>query len=149
MEKGALRILAICPPHHSDPSLEYLVESLGMVMVTTDTRFTVSYGENPEDPYLKLGQGLQVSKYTSLSRRIRLIIEETKKLGVAGVFNRYHAGCRTVSGDALAIESAIKKELGIPVLNLKWDNFDSRVYNHDEYKQLLEVFKTILVNKSG
>jgi benzoyl-CoA reductase/2-hydroxyglutaryl-CoA dehydratase subunit BcrC/BadD/HgdB len=145
LEKGAPRILAICPNHHNDLRLEQLVEEKGINIITTDTNFTVPYGEEPDDPYIKMGLGLQVSMYTSLSRRIKLIIEECQKLKVAGLLNRYHAGCRTVAGDALVIEKAVKKELGIPVLTFKWENFDPRVYDHQEYEQKLEVFKDMLI----
>jgi len=78
-----------------------------------------------------------------------LIIEGCKRLNVDGVLDRYHVGCRTVAGDALVLENAIKKELGIPVLLLEWENFDPRAYNHEEYKRRLEVFKTMLTKRSG
>ena len=36
------------------------------------------------------------------------------------------------------------KELGIPILLLERDDFDPRLYNHEQYKRRLEVFKTML-----
>ena len=49
--------------------------------------------------------------------------------------------------DAMLIEEAVRKELGIPVLLLEWENFDPRVYNHEEYKRKLEVFKAMMLNR--
>jgi benzoyl-CoA reductase/2-hydroxyglutaryl-CoA dehydratase subunit BcrC/BadD/HgdB len=63
---------------------------------------------------------------------------------VDGVLDRYHVGCRAVVGDALIIEQAIQKELGIPVLVLEWENFDPRVYNHEQFKSRFEAFKTMM-----
>jgi benzoyl-CoA reductase/2-hydroxyglutaryl-CoA dehydratase subunit BcrC/BadD/HgdB len=148
VEKGAPRILAILPAGQTDPRLEHLMCEVGIAIVGLDTGFTVPYEKESPDPYLKFGMGLlQHSLGTCLARRIPLIIEGCKKLNVAGVLDRFHVGCRAVAGDALVIENAIKKELGIPVLLLEWENFDPRAYNHEEYKRRLEVFKTMLVKK--
>jgi hypothetical protein len=42
------------------------------------------------------------------------------------------------------IEDAVKKELGIPVLLLEWENFDPRSYNHEQFKSRFEVFKSMM-----
>jgi benzoyl-CoA reductase/2-hydroxyglutaryl-CoA dehydratase subunit BcrC/BadD/HgdB len=76
-----------------------------------------------------------------------MIMEECRRLNVAGVLDRFHAGCRSVAGDAIIFEKAIKKELGIPVLLMEWENFDPRAYNHEQFKSRLEVFKTMLTGK--
>jgi len=65
------------------------------------------------------------------------------------VLDRFHAGCRAVAADALIIEETVKKELGIPVLVLDWENFDPRIYDHEGYKRKLEIFKTMMTNKSA
>jgi hypothetical protein len=141
--------MAILPAGQTDPRLEHLACEVGIAIVALDTSLFVPYGETPKDPYIEMSTGLQISLNTSLPRRIPLIIEECRRLNVAGVLDRFHAGCRSVAGDALIIENAIKKELGIPVLLLEWENFDPRVYNHEEYKRRLEVFKTMLTPRSG
>jgi hypothetical protein len=84
---------------------------------------------------------LQGSIATSLPRRVRLIIDGCKRLKIDGLLNRYHVGCRAVAGDPLIIADAVGKELGIPVLTLEWENFDPRVYNHEQYKRRLELFR--------
>jgi benzoyl-CoA reductase/2-hydroxyglutaryl-CoA dehydratase subunit BcrC/BadD/HgdB len=82
--------------------------------------------------------------HTSLPIRISLIIEGCKRLKVDGVLDRFHVGCRMVAGDAMLIENAIKRELGIPVLLMEWENFDPRSYNHEDYKRRFEVFKAMM-----
>ncbi|MFC2070074.1 2-hydroxyacyl-CoA dehydratase [Chloroflexota bacterium] len=145
--KGAPRIIAILPPHWTDPHLDYLVEEAGMAIVSTDMGMGLSYSDVVEwkDPYEMLSmQGVQSSLHNSLSRRVDTIVEGCKRLNVDGVLNRFHIGCRTVAGDSLIIKNAITKELGIPVLQVERDDFDPRVCNHDRYRLNLETFKAIL-----
>jgi benzoyl-CoA reductase/2-hydroxyglutaryl-CoA dehydratase subunit BcrC/BadD/HgdB len=147
VEKGAPRILAILPSHHTDPRLEHLVAELGIAIVALDTNLFVPFKETHKDPYVRMSIGLQISLNTSLPRRLLMIMEECKKLKVDGVLDRFHVGCRSIAGDAIIFENAIKKELGIPVLLMEWENFDPRVYNHEQYKKRLEVFKTMLTRR--
>jgi benzoyl-CoA reductase/2-hydroxyglutaryl-CoA dehydratase subunit BcrC/BadD/HgdB len=144
VEKGAPRILAMLPAGQTDPSLEHLTCEVGLAIVAQDTVFRVPDKEEPKDPYAAIGNVLNASLLTTLSKRIPLIIDGCKRLKIDGVLNRFHAGCRSVSGDAIMIEKAVKEELGIPVLTLEWENFDPRAYDHEQYKQRLEVFRTMM-----
>jgi benzoyl-CoA reductase/2-hydroxyglutaryl-CoA dehydratase subunit BcrC/BadD/HgdB len=144
VEKGAPRILSMLPAHHGDPRLDHLVGELGMAIVAADPGFMVPYPETSKDPYAMMSLHLQGSLATSLPRRVRLIIEGCKRLKIDGLLNRYHVGCRAVAGDPLIIGDAVGKELGIPVLTLEWENFDPRVYNHEQYKRRLELFRMML-----
>jgi benzoyl-CoA reductase/2-hydroxyglutaryl-CoA dehydratase subunit BcrC/BadD/HgdB len=148
VEKNAPRVLAILPMGQTDPRLEHLACEVGIAIVATDRNVEVSIKQTSLDPYVKFGIGTQLgSMHMPIALRIPLIIEGCKKLNINGVLDRYHVGCRSVAGDALLIEKAINKELGIPVILLEWENFDPRVYNHEEYKKRLEIFKTMMVNK--
>jgi benzoyl-CoA reductase/2-hydroxyglutaryl-CoA dehydratase subunit BcrC/BadD/HgdB len=150
VEKGSPRIFIILPNHHTDPRLEHLVNEVGMAIVATDMEFTatsgmsVSSAEPRKDPYEAMSQYLQSSLLLPLSGRISVILEACKRLHVDGVLDHYHVGCRSVAGDALIIKDAITKELGTPVLLLEWENFDPRVYQHEQYKTRLELFKSTL-----
>ncbi len=147
VEKGAPRILAMLFAQHADPRLEHLAGELGIAIVASDIGLAVPYDGATEDPYVEISMYLRGSLSTSLPRRIPLIVEGCKRLKVDGVLDRFHAGCRFVSGDAPLLKDAIEKEIGIPVLLLEWENFDPRIYKHEEYKRRLEVFKTMMVKK--
>jgi len=145
VEKGAPRILAILPHQHGDPRLEHLVDEMGMAMVATDAEFSAPPGgKTPTDPYEAMSVYLQSSLYYHLGGRVSIILEACKQLKIDGVLDHFHVGCRGVAADALIIRDAVKKELGIPVLLLEWENFDPRVYDHRQYKARLEVFKSML-----
>jgi benzoyl-CoA reductase/2-hydroxyglutaryl-CoA dehydratase subunit BcrC/BadD/HgdB len=144
-EKGAPRVLATLPSGQTDPRLDYLLCETGIAVVALDYLFRLPYIDNDQDPYIQFAtEILCQSMGTPLVRRIPLIIEGCKQLKVDGVLNKYHVGCRTVAGDALIIEKEIKKELGIPVLTLEWENFDPRAHNEELFKKKLEVFKTMM-----
>jgi benzoyl-CoA reductase/2-hydroxyglutaryl-CoA dehydratase subunit BcrC/BadD/HgdB len=148
VEKGAPRILSLLPAHHSDPRFDHLVSEMGMAIVACDPGFMVPYPGSPKDPYAMMSLHLQGSLATTLPRRVRLIIEGCKKLKIDGLLNRYHVGCRAVAGDPLIIANAVGKELGIPVLTLEWENFDPRIYNYEQYKRRLELFKVMLSSRT-
>jgi benzoyl-CoA reductase/2-hydroxyglutaryl-CoA dehydratase subunit BcrC/BadD/HgdB len=144
VEKRAPRILSMLPAHHSDPRLDHLIGELGMAIVACDPGFRAPYPGAVKDPYAMMSLHLQGSLASSLPRRVRLIIEGCKRLKIDGLLNRYHVGCRAVAGDPFIIADAVGKELGIPVLTLAWENFDPRVYNHEQYKRRLELFRMML-----
>jgi len=123
------------------------VNELGIAMAATDSIFSLPYDEQPQGPYTKLALPLQSIRLISPVKKIPLIIEGCKKLKVDGILNRYHAGCRTVVGDAILINNALVKEAGIPTLLLDWENFDPRVFNYEQYKNKLEMFKTVMLNR--
>ena len=87
---------------------------------------------------------MYTSLLTHLGGRVSLILDACKKLNIDGVLDHFHIGCRAMAGDALIIKEEIKKQLGIPVLTIEWENFDPRVYAHEQYKTRLEAFKSML-----
>jgi benzoyl-CoA reductase/2-hydroxyglutaryl-CoA dehydratase subunit BcrC/BadD/HgdB len=150
VKKGAPRILAIMPPSGSDPRLEHLMGQVGIALVAAETGLFPPDGRGRpdggefKDPYEQMSLYLRASHVTNLRERISILIGLCKRLNLDGVLARFHAGCRSVAGDAIMIKNAITKELGIPVLLLEWENFDPRVYNHEQYKRRFEVFETMM-----
>jgi benzoyl-CoA reductase/2-hydroxyglutaryl-CoA dehydratase subunit BcrC/BadD/HgdB len=145
VEKGAPRVLALLPAGQTDPRLEYLACEVGIAIVANDLNMHIPFKNTSDDPFMGYALGLQQSSLGLLpSGRIPMIIEGCKRLKIDGVLDRYHVGCRVVAGDALLIEDAIRKELGIPVLLLEWENFDPRAYNHELFRNRLDVFKSMM-----
>ena len=156
VEKGSPRVFAVLPAHDSDPRFEQLLDEVGIATVAVegqgylfapDGGHTPSNPERPKDPYEVICQFMKSSMYETAKARTSILTAACKRLNVEGVLDRYHAGCRSVAGDALIIRDAITKELGIPVLLMDWENFDPRVYNHEQYKKRFEVFKTTLLDR--
>lgn len=149
VEKGAPRVLAILPAGQTDPRLEHLACEVGIAIVALDTNSTAHFNKVSENPYMKFGLQLEQAPLDlTITGRIPFIIEQCKKLNIDGVLDRYHVGCRSVVADALIIKEAVKKELGLPVLVMEWENFDPRAYNHEQFKRRLEVFLTMMIKSS-
>ena len=75
-----------------------------------------------------------------LGGRALVVLDACRRLGIDGVIDHYHTGCRYMAADTLALRQAITRELGIPVLAFEWDNFDPRCYNERELVGKLETF---------
>ncbi|MBN1191013.1 MAG: 2-hydroxyacyl-CoA dehydratase [Dehalococcoidales bacterium] len=150
VEKDAPRVMAILPMGQTDPRLEQLACEVGIAIVATDQSVVMPPLGTSDDPYVKYFIArLNGSMGLPLKKRVPLIVEGCRKLNIDGVLDRYHVGCRSVAADALLIESAVKRELGIPVLLLEWESFDPRVFNLNEYKKRLEIFKTMMLEKKN
>ena len=150
VEKDAPRVLATLPMGQTDPRFEHLASELGIAIVANDVMFSDPLPKNTKDPFLNLCLVFQHGMMSMpVGKRISLIIDGCKKLKIDGVLDRYHVGCRSVAADALLIEKVVKKELGIPVMTLEWENFDPRVFRPEEYKRQLEGFKAMMLSSAA
>jgi benzoyl-CoA reductase/2-hydroxyglutaryl-CoA dehydratase subunit BcrC/BadD/HgdB len=145
--KGAPKIMGILPNHHTDPRLEQLINQLGMAVVAVDYELMTPLPEGIEqtdDPYVAASQLLRGSMALPLAARVKVILEGCRRWNIDGVLDHFHVGCRGVAADALVIQEAVTRELGIPVLALEWENFDPRVFSYEQYKAKLEVFRSMM-----
>jgi benzoyl-CoA reductase/2-hydroxyglutaryl-CoA dehydratase subunit BcrC/BadD/HgdB len=149
-KKGAPRLLGILPSHHTDPRLEHLINELGMAIVAVDYECIAPLppgAPETKDVYITASQLLRGSMAQPLAVRVKLIIDGCRRWKIDGILDHFHVGCRGVAGDALIIQDMVTKELGIPVLALEWENFDPRVFDYEQYKAKLEVFRSMMENR--
>jgi len=152
-EKGAPRILCVLPAHESDPRFEHVLDEMGIAAVAVEGRFFAPDGgytldtPRPPDPYEALCRFFHFSIFETSKARIAAFVAVCRRLKVDGVLDRYHAGCRSVAGDALLIREAVSRELGLPVLVLDWENFDPRSFNEEQYRNRFEQFKEMLLRR--
>ena len=145
MEKGAPRIAALLPTHHADSRMEYLLGKQGITVVATNLCYPPPEIAIPQDPYERMSlTNLQGPPSHCTKKRLSALKETCQQLEVDGILDRYHTGCRAVVGDAMLIWNAIVNELDMPALLLEWENFDPRVYNHEQYLRSFETFKAML-----
>ena len=153
-QKGAPRIFSLLPTHYTNPRWEHAICEIGIAPVASETGCFPMHGkrsadlplEKTKNPYEQLSRRLHHSMYQNTSGRSSLIVEACKRLRVDGVLARFHVGCRSVALDALSIKDAIAKELGIPVILVERDDFDPRVYNEEQYRRRIKLFKDVLNN---
>lgn len=153
LPKGAPRILVLMPNHHSEPRFEYLAHRLGLNIVASDFNFSSGQEKSgagivdPSDPYNVICQHPHGTSGQFLEARVGIVIDACRRLGIDGVISHYHSGCRYIAADTLAIQGAITRELGIPVLAFEWDNFDPRSYDEQELITRFEAFRGMLEAK--
>jgi benzoyl-CoA reductase/2-hydroxyglutaryl-CoA dehydratase subunit BcrC/BadD/HgdB len=147
--KGSPRVVGEMFAHHADPRLEHLAREMGIALMVATAASTIRFDRQLEDPYEAMSLAWGGSRSTGFLQTIPEKVKLYKKMHIDGLLERYHVGCRTVVGDAIVIQNAVQKELGIPVLLLEWENFDPRVYKHEEYKRRLEVFKTMMTQRAA
>jgi benzoyl-CoA reductase/2-hydroxyglutaryl-CoA dehydratase subunit BcrC/BadD/HgdB len=140
----APRILTTQPLHATDPTLEHRLTEMGIAIVPASFGPpSVEMIAGEKDPYvLMAGRG----PVGGISAKIDMIVRSCRETGVDGLLDLYHAGCRTMVGDAIMIKQAVEREVGIPVLLMEWENFDSRIYSQEQY-QWLEIFKTMMADR--
>jgi benzoyl-CoA reductase/2-hydroxyglutaryl-CoA dehydratase subunit BcrC/BadD/HgdB len=160
VKKGAPRVLATVPTSWAYPYLEHLIKETGIAIAAEefghyqpDGRLGADMEEEiKKDPYKQVSHSNFMTCFqNSAGGRVAIIKAICKRTGVVGVIDRYHVGCRHTIGDAFMIRDAVTKELGIPVLLMEIESFDSRFFNTkaELYRNQLEVFKTMLVKRSG
>ena len=155
LPKGAPRILVLCPNHHAEPRFEHLIHTMGLNIVASDFNFSSGHDRSgagitdPGDPYNVICQHPHGTPGQSLEGRIVIVLDVCRRLGIDGVIDHYHVGCRYMAADTLAIRDAITKELGIPILAFEWDNFDPRSYDESELATKLETFREMMQPAQG
>ncbi|MGI5850332.1 MAG: 2-hydroxyacyl-CoA dehydratase [Christensenellales bacterium] len=147
--KGAPRVLAIFPHHHTDPRWEHMANEMGVAIIACDFQGTPQRGADttvvdPNDPYEIIVQHLNGVFTQPLGGRVATVLDLCRRLKVNGVLNHYHLGCRYVVGDMMILRDAILRELGIPVLMIEWDNFDPRSFNREQYETKLQTFRSMM-----
>lgn len=155
VDKGSPRVLAVLPPHNTDPRLEHLICEMNIAIVSQelglyppDGKHRPSDAGKSEDPYREISLSLLNSLAgNTLGGRISILKGTCKRLNVNGVLIRSHIGCRHVAGDVIMIKNAIRNELHLPAVLLEWEGFDPRVFNCEKYKSDLELFKTMLTSR--
>jgi benzoyl-CoA reductase/2-hydroxyglutaryl-CoA dehydratase subunit BcrC/BadD/HgdB len=154
VEKGAPRILGILPSSCAYPDLEHLLNEVGIALGVTETslaEFDVRRDSEigrVNDPHKLMAYSIWQSPVChSVKARNAHIIGLSKRTGVDGVLNRYNIGCRITVGDAFPIKDAVTKELGIPVLNLAVECWDSRYFDTEQTRRKFELFRDIMKSR--
>jgi benzoyl-CoA reductase/2-hydroxyglutaryl-CoA dehydratase subunit BcrC/BadD/HgdB len=151
LEKGAPRIIAPLPMHQSDPRLEHLINEMGIALVPSpfSSPPPLPAIKEDEDPYVVMSGGNHPPMDSTLRAKIPALAGACHKMNIDGLLNRFHVGCRMMTGEAILNKEAVEKTAAIPVLLLDWDSFDPRIFNHERYRRRLEVFKTMMLARKG
>lgn len=150
VEKGAPKVAWFCH-HASDPGVMRMVENTGLAIPVTAVIWT--------PPWLRVKSQFtafadRVADQTvrgGLNRGTRGAIEFFKEccreFNVDGFLYLYFFSCRPICLSALMVKKAIESELGIPVLALEGDVWDTRSYSTQALKTRVETFAEMLKSR--
>lgn len=140
--KGSPRVWLLIP-NMSDPRIAKLIEGLGMAIpvgleiLPEELRYVASYNklwEQRADINLRIGSRRSAIAYC------KQIISACREFQLDGLIMQYHVACHMYDIFPLKLKEMAQKELGIPVLLLEGDWYETRDYSAEGYRTRLESF---------
>ena len=147
VEKGAPRV-AWGVSHSTDPSVTRMFEEVGLAFPisafawTSPTQMMKSRFTTSEERIAEAE--LRYGVYHSTSAVIFRYKEICKAGDVDGLLYAYAYSCRATGFYPLIVKRAIEQELGIPVLALECDMYDTRTYSTEALRTRVETFAEML-----
>lgn len=146
VEKGAPGVF--CTATISvDPSITRMIEQTGLAI-----RIQIPYWLSPwvltRHPYREwadmIGVGPCLDIPHSCEAHVAINLENCKAFNVDGAINFYPYSCREWVPTVMITKRVIEKELGVPVLVLEGDCYDTRNYSSGQLRTRVETFAELL-----
>jgi len=150
VEKGAPRVL-LFSHHVTDPAIMHMIEDAGLaISLTSLASISNAMAESfAGEQYTTFedraaDQLLSVGIYHSVKGLIERCKELSNSWQVDGFINLYPFSCRPLALHPLIAKKDIEEELGIPVLVLEGDFYDTRSYSPEALRTRVETFAEML-----
>jgi benzoyl-CoA reductase/2-hydroxyglutaryl-CoA dehydratase subunit BcrC/BadD/HgdB len=145
--KGAPKIY-VFSHHFTDPAFMRMIEDAGLCMVA-GRMHTLTASDRVKPEYTtfeerRAERQLRFGFYHSSSAQIYKAIEACREWNVAGAILFYHFACRPMNIPMLMMKKSIEEELGIPVLLLEGDFYDTRSYSVEALRTRVETFAEVV-----
>jgi hypothetical protein len=150
VEKGAPRVLLFCH-HTTDPRITRMIEGQGLAIpLTSFASITqamassfmgeqfMTFEDKAADRLLSFGV------YHSVWALIHRYKELCQSWQVDGMINLYPFSCRPLALHPMIAKKDIEADLGIPVLALEGDMYDTRNYSPEALRTRVEAFAEML-----
>ncbi len=131
----------------SDPKITGMMEDLGMQLpigldvLPDELRYVPDY-ENFWDQRADIN--LRIGSRRSATAYCRQIITACREFQLDGLIMQYHVPCRMYDIFPLMLREMAQKELGLPVLLMEGNWFETRDYSAESYRTKLESFAEIV-----
>jgi benzoyl-CoA reductase/2-hydroxyglutaryl-CoA dehydratase subunit BcrC/BadD/HgdB len=133
-------------PHMADPAVTGVVEDLGLAIAVTTRSGVWDKVPSPYDSIWEKAadQNLRRGSRHSTASMINELKDIARTYQVDGLILDVLAKCRVHTFYPLKAKEVIEKELGIPVLVIEHDHYDTRDYSAEHYQSRIEPFAEIL-----
>jgi benzoyl-CoA reductase/2-hydroxyglutaryl-CoA dehydratase subunit BcrC/BadD/HgdB len=144
--KGSPRVWLLVSNMY-DPSITAVIEELGMQLplgldiLPDELRYVSNYDnfwEQRADINLRIGSRRSATAYC------KQILSACREFQLDGIILIYHVPCRMYDIFPPMLKHMAKKELGIPILLMEGNWFESRDYTAEGYRTKLESFAEIV-----
>ncbi len=144
--KGSPRVWLLVA-NMSDPRITGMMEGLGMQLplgldiLPDELRYVSNYDnfwERRADINLRIGSRRSATAYC------KQIISVCREFQMDGLIMQYHVPCRMYDIFPPMLREMARKEMGIPVLLMEGNWFETRDYNAEGYRTKLESFAEIV-----
>ncbi len=145
LPKGVPRVMVYFP-HMADPAVTGVVEDLGLAIAVTTRSGVWDKAPSPYDSIWEKAadQNLRRGSRHSTASMINELKDIARTYQVDGLILDVLAKCRVHTFYPLKAKEIIEKELGIPVLVVEHDHYDTRDYSAERYRSRIEPFAEIL-----
>jgi len=145
IEREKHRLLWLGPIINYDTGILNYFEEYGAVLVKSDIdAFYVSHLD-PERPLESLARKyIGCNFFSDLNKRLSLTRRLIRDYQIDGVVMYSHLGCRQYCGGQRPVQDLIKREFGIPILNISGDLADFRDYDTHEMRNRIDEFIEVL-----
>lgn len=148
VEKGAPRVLIPGMPSLVDPELTRMVEQLGLSVPIMEFSFAPKtrrpLPETSEPTEIWARRFLATNPFQVYTCRVEKLIEACQAFNVDGVLWINHHPCRPGATDAMILKEAVTERLGLPMLMLDMELYDSRYYSLEQLRTRIEPFAEML-----
>ena len=130
-----------------DPSITRMIENTG-IAIRVQMPFWLSPYVLTKHPYREwadmIGVGPCLDVPHSCEAHVAINLENARAFNVDGVINFYPYSCREWVPTVMITKKVIEKELGVPVLVLEGDAYDTRNYSAGQLRTRVETFAELL-----
>lgn len=145
IEEERYRLLWLGPIINYDTGILNYFEEYGAVLVKSDVDAFYLAHLDPQNPFESLARKYVGSNFFGvLERRLTLTRQLIKDYHINGVVIYSHLGCRQYCGGQRVVQDMIKREFGIPILNLTGDLADFRAYDSHDMRNRIDEFIELL-----
>jgi len=155
VEKDAPRTV-ILMASFSDPSIMRMIENVGLSIPGTihsltraKVRDKTSFISGEILAKREMGVGTYHSNYGYIKGSAEGIEEVARELNIDGVIWNYLFNCRPIAQTSHLFKQFVEKEIGMPVLSLEMDMYESRSYSAAALRTRVETFADMLRAKKA
>jgi len=148
LPRGAPRVL-IQYPHFSDPEVTEVIENCGLAIAASARSQTLDQAPLRYEDAWERAAELTLRAGGSVTGTVNVLKDLARQWQVDGVIINTISVCRYFNLYPLRAKQVIEKDLGIPVLAIEHDPYDSRDYTPQQFRSRVEPFAEMLRARKG